>query len=201
MRRLAPAAVLAAASAALLSALLVASPAQAHNFLVSSTPAAGETLTTLPELFEITTNDELLYADGSRAFALQVIGPDGRFHGDGCLTVDGPTMSTPAALGESGEYTIDWQVVSADGHTVSDTIEFRWAPEAGQTVSAGVETAPACEPAASDAAVPAASAAASTAASRATTAPGDSDALWIAGAVVAVLAAAGITLAVTRRRQ
>jgi methionine-rich copper-binding protein CopC len=122
-----------------------AAPAQAHNYLVSSTPAAGQTLTELPERFEVTTNGPLLTLGGSTGgFALQVKDAEGRFYGDGCVTVEGPTMSTAAALGAAGTYTVIWQVVSSDGHTVSDEFTFDWAPAAGQTASTGSATVPDC---------------------------------------------------------
>ena len=109
----------------------LAAPASAHNYLVSSTPQVGGTLTELPDRFDITTNDRLLAIGGSDSgFAFRVIGPDGRYHEDGCVSVDGPSMTTKAALGDSGKYEVEWQIVSADGHTVSDRYAFTWkAPE------------------------------------------------------------------------
>ena len=57
-----------------IGAVVVASaPAQAHNYLVDSTPKAGEILTVLPDQFSITTNDALLnIAKNGAGFALQV---------------------------------------------------------------------------------------------------------------------------------
>lgn len=127
------------------SVLGIASSASAHNYLVSSTPKSGSTLTTLPPEFVITTNEGLLDLSGHGAgFALQVKDSAGMFYGTGCLTVDGPAMSVPAALGAAGKYTVIWQVVSADGHVVSDTFPFTWAPPASFTPSKGVSTAPNC---------------------------------------------------------
>ena len=111
--------------------LLGAAPAQAHNFLVSSTPAADEVVTALPETFSVTTNGPLLDLSGTGAgFAIQVTDATGAFYGDGCMTVSGSTLSTPAALGAAGTYRFVWQVISEDGHTVSDEFTFEWAPAA-----------------------------------------------------------------------
>lgn len=138
----ATAAALAVAGGAVLG---LAAPASAHNYLVSSTPKVGGTLTELPERFDITTNDRLLAIGGSDSgFAFRVIGPDGRYHEDGCVAVDGPSMTTKAALGSSGRYEVEWQIVSADGHTVSDRYDFTWKAPAGFSPDRGSATPATC---------------------------------------------------------
>ncbi|WIE76575.1 copper resistance CopC family protein [Curtobacterium sp. MCSS17_007] len=138
----ATAATLAVAGGAVLG---LAAPASAHNYLVSSTPAVGGTLTELPDRFDITTNDRLLAIGGSDSgFAFRVIGPDGRYHEDGCVSVDGPSMTTKAALGDSGKYEVEWQIVSADGHTVSDSYDFTWKAPAGFSPDRGTATPATC---------------------------------------------------------
>src|SRR5690554_6168947 len=85
----------------------VSATASAHNFVVSTTPEEGATLTTLPDRFDITTNDALLDVTGNaNAFVFDVQDADGLYYGDGCVTVDGGAMVTDAALGIAGEYTI-----------------------------------------------------------------------------------------------
>ena len=171
------------------AAVLAAAPAaQAHNYLVASSPEEGETLTALPESFFVTTNEDLLAVGGSTAgFAFQIVDAAGTHYETGCVTVAGATMSTEPRLGEPGEYTALWQVVSADGHTVSDEIAFTWA---GEPTSAQTETCetvgftPAPEPQ--------------------TTPPSTfalSDVLWIGGAVLAVGIAVAVTIAVVSRKR
>jgi copper resistance protein C len=112
----------------------IASPAFAHNYLVSSTPAAGQNLTTLPSRFVITTNEGLLDLSGHGAgFAFDIEDASHRFYGDGCVSVDGPSMSIGPAIGAAGKYRVVWQVVSADGHIVSNSYSFTWAPGASFT--------------------------------------------------------------------
>lgn len=138
----ATAATLAVAGGAVLG---LAAPASAHNYLVSSTPEVRGTLTELPDRFDITTNDRLLAIGGSDSgFAFRVIGPDGRYHEDGCVAVDGPSMTTKAALGSSGRYEVEWQIVSADGHTVSDRYDFTWKAPAGFSPDRGSATPATC---------------------------------------------------------
>lgn len=133
--------ILAAGAASILigaSVLGFAGPAFAHNFLVSSTPAAGQTLTTLPARFTITTNESLLDLSGHGAgFAFDIEDASHHFYGDGCVSVDGPSMSIAPTIGAAGKYRVVWQVVSADGHIVSNQYSFTWAPQGDFTPSAG----------------------------------------------------------------
>ncbi|HEU4850362.1 MAG TPA: copper resistance CopC family protein [Terrimesophilobacter sp.] len=191
---------------ATVAVLAAASPAFAHNFYVSSTPSENEVLTTLPDEFIVTTNDNLLDLGGAGGgFVMQVVGPDGLYYGDGCVTVSGPSVSMTAAAGPAGDYTLTWQAISADGHTVSGEIHYRWEPAAGaETSTVGTASPPVCgeatepEPAASepgaappDADAPDAGAAADDSVT---------DALWIGGAVLAVAIAVVATLLLLRRK-
>lgn len=187
---------LAAIAAALAWATLsVAGPAMAHNYYISSTPGINEVLTKLPDQFVVTTNDNLLDLNGARGgFFMKVTGPDGLFYGDGCVTVSGASVSMPAALGPAGSYILEWQVVSADGHTVSDTIPFAWKPTPNaESTTKGASTVPNCGE----------KSLSSPDGSSAVTAAKDAntDVLWIGGAVVAVALAIVATLLLLRPRK
>ena len=126
-------------------AVAVATPAAAHNFIVSSTPAEGETLTALPEQWQITTNETLLDLGGQGAgFALLVSDEQGQFYGDGCITIEGAGLSMPAALGPDGAYTLTYQFVSADGHTLSGELPFTWQAAADFEPHVGLAEPPVC---------------------------------------------------------
>jgi methionine-rich copper-binding protein CopC len=198
------------------------SAAEAHNYLVSSNPAAGSTVTEQPGQIVITTNDALLDLGGeSGSNQLQVKGPGETFYGDGCTTVNGPALTMPAQLGQPGEYTVIWQVVSTDGHPISNEFTFTWAPDAAQTLGEGQTSAPVCgqasspapesstdaataapAPDATDSAAPAPEPEMTTqtdaAAGEQSQAAGDI--LWIGGAVAVLLIAGLIVLLVLRRR-
>lgn len=171
----------------------LAAPAQAHNYLISSTPAEGSTLTELPAEFSVTTNGPLLSLGGSVAgFALEIRDAQGLYYGDGCVSVDGATVSQAAALGAAGDYTMLWQLISSDGHTVSGEVNFSWAPAEGVVVSEGTATPATCgngpgEPAASGPQE-----------ARGNADPGD--VLWVGGAIGAVLAAGLVAFLVVTRR-
>jgi hypothetical protein len=188
----ASAAVLAIAGGAVLG---LAGPADAHNYLIASTPKVDGTLTALPKAFEITTNDKLLDIGGSGSgFAYRIVGPDGRYYEDGCVDIDGPSMTTPAALGASGKYQVEWQIVSADGHTVSDEYPFTWQAPAGFTPAKGSTAPPTCARAGSSSSETTTGTASGEADSPAT------DALWIGAGGIVVVAAIVALLLLLRRR-
>jgi hypothetical protein len=112
--------------------------AVAHDSLIKSSPAAGSTVTEL-DAVALTFSDVLLNLGGmDNAFVVQVIGRDGRYFESGCAEPSGAVITTATNLGEAGEYTVQWQVVSADGHAISDTFSFDYAPEAGTTPAPGL---------------------------------------------------------------
>ncbi|ROP64482.1 hypothetical protein EDF24_2214 [Curtobacterium sp. PhB130] len=173
----------------------LAGPASAHNYMIASTPKVDGTLTSLPDAFEITTNDKLLDIGGSGSgFAFRIVGPDKRYYENGCVDIDGPSMTTKAALGASGKYEVEWQIVSADGHTVSDEYAFTWKAPAGFTAAKGSATPPTCATSGS------ASEAATTGTASGDTDSSTSDAIWIgAGGLVVVAAIVAVLLLVRRR--
>ncbi len=116
----------------------LAESASAHNYLVSSDPSANETLTKLPSRFTITTNEGLLdLSHHGAGFAFDVEDSHGKFYGDGCVTVTGPSMSIAPVIGAAGKYRVFWQIVSADGHIVSNEYSFTWKPSGAFTPAAG----------------------------------------------------------------
>jgi methionine-rich copper-binding protein CopC len=180
-------------------------PAYAHNVLVASTPAADQVLTALPGSFSVTTNEDLLELDGSNGFALQIRDAAGAYYGDGCVQVVDATMSATAALGEPGAYTMLWQVVSADGHSVDGEIPFTWQPAGPVEASPAFETPPVCgetatpEPTASASRPPATS----DPIAESPTASGIDlpTVLWIGGAVLAAGIAIAVAIALAGRKK
>lgn len=193
---------------------LTAAPAQAHNSLVSSTPAADEVVTEQPGVFAVTTNDAILEAGGS-SNAIQVRGPGAEplYYGDGCMTVQGTSLTTPVQLGQAGEYTVVWQVVSADGHPISGEYTFTWQPAEGQELAAGLAAAPVCgesqEPVESGTPSPEPTFTTQSTESASTAGPIESEdtsaepnnLLWIGAAVAILLVAAAVVVIVVRRNK
>lgn len=146
----------AAALAALLltaGALLIASPASAHDELVSSDPAADASLDGLPAQLTMTFSGEVATDPG--ATEVQVTDAAGTALTAGDPAVDG-TVVTQALSGEaSGAVTVLWKVVSSDGHPISGEYSFSVAsattptptPSASASAAPPVETVAPTEPA------------------------------------------------------
>jgi methionine-rich copper-binding protein CopC len=191
-------------------ALVPVTSASAHDFLVDSTPAVNSTVTAPLTTVSLTFNDLVLdlSGDGSSA-VLEVTGPDGAgtHFETGCPTILGRILSAPVTLGAPGKYQISWQIVSADGHPVSNAIDFTYAPAAGSTgagsagaTSAGTAAGPACAGSASSTGV---AALPSTAVGTTGTASGGIDPwliLGIAGGIV-VLAIVGVVVVLVLSRR
>lgn len=132
-----------AAAAAL--ALLPAAAADAHDYLVGSDPAANATVTTPPDAVSLTFNDRVLDLSGTGSTnLLTVTGPGASttHFETGCATVADTKVTAPVALGGAGDYTVTYQIVSADGHTVSSSYTFAYQPPAGATAAKGSATSP-----------------------------------------------------------
>ncbi|PWJ26707.1 hypothetical protein ATK17_2881 [Branchiibius hedensis] len=132
---------------ALLFGFGVVAPASAHDFLVSSNPANGSTVSTSLSKVTLSFNDIVL-SQPSRP-QVEVVGPDGKHYETGCATSIDRDVSVPVALGPSGTYVVTWRIVSADGHPVSTSISFRYT---GPASGSGAAEAPACQAASPSAA-------------------------------------------------
>ncbi|HWC24747.1 MAG TPA: copper resistance CopC family protein [Flexivirga sp.] len=130
------------AVALVLAVLGVIPAAQAHDYLVGSTPKLNSTVTTAPKQVSLEFNDIVLTRPAPPQ--LTVRGPDGRYYETGCATVTDTTVKVPVALGGAGKYTVTWRVVSADGHPVSDSISFTYRPKAGVTGAQGIRSQKQC---------------------------------------------------------
>ncbi|GGF13184.1 copper resistance CopC family protein [Subtercola lobariae] len=120
-------------------ALVPVTSASAHDFLVDSTPAVNSTITEPLSTVSLTFNDLVLDLSGDGASAvLEVTGPDGAstHYETGCPTILGRTVTAPVTLGAPGKYQVSWQIVSSDGHPVSNAIDFTYAPAAGASADA-----------------------------------------------------------------
>ncbi|GAA2172815.1 hypothetical protein GCM10009846_12230 [Agrococcus versicolor] len=149
------------ALAAVAAALVL--PMPMHASIVGTTPEDGSTISTLPEAFAVTANEDIVAIDGSSSNLILITDQDGLYYGDGCMAVDGATLSTAATLGEAGVYTMRYGLVSADGHPIEGAATFAWEPGEDAAAVPGAAQAPECgaaAPSASASAEPSASASA-----------------------------------------
>ncbi|HEY2060919.1 copper resistance CopC family protein [Amycolatopsis sp. NBC_01480] len=157
--------------------LATATPALAHNVLISSDPANGASVATGPSKITLTFDQYVQNADVNQ---IAVTGPSGGQWAEGPVTVQNNVISAPLRpLGPAGKYTVGYRILSADGHPVSGEIPFT-------LTTAGTGT-PASVDAAKAAGAPAA------ASSSTSSSTGIPIWVWIAGAVV--LLAIGLTVA------
>lgn len=106
---------------ALMLAVLGAAPAQAHDVLVSSSPADGEVLAVPPPEIELTFSGEI------QDISPQVIiaGADGTQIASPEPMVDGTLVTADVQDGlPDGSYVVTWRVVSADGHPIAGRFSF-----------------------------------------------------------------------------
>lgn len=188
-----------AASAALALGLLAgAAPAQAHDALVSTSPANGETITASPGKVSITLSQAPdTNLPGSNV--ITVTAADGHVVSSGDLRADGATLAIDAAIDHEGEHIVEWRAVSADGHPIEGTFSFTYDPgagsHAGETTTAGGATEPAVTSAAPASAAPTSAppAEAAQAAEAAAATSGQDNRGWFIGigAVLLILVAAG----------
>ncbi|MCB1252899.1 MAG: copper resistance protein CopC [Austwickia sp.] len=121
--------------ATLLIALTGAPAASAHSALVSSTPADGATVPTLPDTASLTFNEDI-----SPDFAQIVVQGSGEPR-QATPTVKGPVVSAPlpADIG-AGRVVVRYRVVSKDGHPISGEIAFTVGAAGGTPGAAGATT-------------------------------------------------------------
>jgi methionine-rich copper-binding protein CopC len=165
-------AIVAALLLAAAAVLAGAAPAQAHDELLGSDPAAGSTVEGLPDALTLTFSGAI--APDAGASEVQVTDAAGTTLTDGAPTAQDNVLTQPLAAeglgGEaSGAITVLWKVVSSDGHPISGEFSFAVteaaAPTPAPTASAEptetavptetaepapIETAPPAEPAGED---------------------------------------------------
>lgn len=113
-----PAALVGLFAALLAALLLLGAPAQAHDTLLESDPADGATLETSPEAITLTYSADILDVSP----LVRITDEDGEQLAEITPSIDGPvataTLEEPLPAGES---TIQWRVVSGDGHPIEGT--------------------------------------------------------------------------------
>src|SRR3954452_19508183 len=99
-----------------------ATPALAHNVLISSDPANGSSVTTGPQKVSLTFDQ---YVQGADVNQIAVTGPGGGQWAEGPISVVNNVISAPLRpLGPAGKYTVGYRVLSADGHPVTGELTF-----------------------------------------------------------------------------
>ncbi|MDO4821591.1 MAG: copper resistance protein CopC [Rothia sp. (in: high G+C Gram-positive bacteria)] len=106
------------ATAALTAAsLLGATPASAHDELISTNPADGATLTQAPASLELTYSGDIMDVDGANQVRVTNAAGDSVTAGE--PEIDGAVVTQDLATAAADDtYTVTWRVVSSDGHPI-----------------------------------------------------------------------------------
>lgn len=98
-----------------------ATPALAHNVLISTDPAKDAAIEVGPPQVTLTFDQYVQDAENQVA----VTGPGGGQWADSPVRVTNNVVSVPLRpLGPAGEYTIGYRILSADGHPVTGEVKF-----------------------------------------------------------------------------
>jgi hypothetical protein len=132
----------AAVSAAVLLAVATATPAAAHDQLLSATPAAGTAVLEAPAEIGLEFSGDLTTGQGIQNL-VTVTDEDGHQWQDGAAQVAGPNLTAAVCEGlPNGEYTVDYRIVYSDGHSEEKDYEFTLedpaAPESAAPEDCGV---------------------------------------------------------------
>lgn len=189
---------LAASALAALALLSPASPASAHDELISTDPAADAVLEALPADVTLTFSAELLGEAGSNI--VEVSDAAGTVLSEGPAILDGRNAIQQLTGTATGPVRVLWRVVSSDGHPISGEFSFTVeAPATPTTPPAAESTSPSPEQTMTTMTGPDESAAPSPAP--------DADASdagplpWIVGGVVLLLLVGAIVAVVVSRRR
>ncbi|WP_203135541.1 copper resistance CopC family protein [Microbacterium sp. JZ31] len=113
-----------AALLALLGSVAVATPAAAHDSLISSDPAADSSVEAMPEEITLSFSAALLTMSPQDTI-VDVVAPSGADVSEGDAVVDGAVVRQAiGTVTEAGAYTVNWHVVSSDGHPTEGTFAF-----------------------------------------------------------------------------
>jgi methionine-rich copper-binding protein CopC len=108
------------------SVLVAAGPSSAHSLLLESSPAAGAVVAVPPDRITLTFNNRI----EKPLSKIRLVETRGQVRDLAVVVVDGPperlTVTVPRLA--PGDYRVEWQVLSTDGHVVSGRFSFRFRP-------------------------------------------------------------------------
>ncbi|NKQ53379.1 copper resistance protein CopC [Amycolatopsis sp. K13G38] len=100
----------------------MATPALAHNVLISTDPGKGASLETGPAKITLTFDAPVQGGDINQ---ISVLGPGNTQWAEGSVEINSNVVSAPMRpLGPAGTYTVGYRVLSADGHAVEGEYTF-----------------------------------------------------------------------------
>ena len=121
---------------------LTSSPAFSHGVVEERSPAPDSVVQESPVKVSVTA-DSLFSGPGGSQRRVDIFLKDseGLFYGENCVEILDFTASKVISLGRAGTYTVVYQAISADGHTLSDSYTFTFEPNSEHEPASG-NTAP-----------------------------------------------------------
>lgn len=118
---------------AMMALILGSGPAHAHAKLVSSSPAHGSSLTSVPDEVSFTFNENLLAGSTTIAF----VDGTGTVISSSPGVITGPSITSPwPAAASTGQIQVSYRVVSADSHPITGTMTVTFSAADGPSGSA-----------------------------------------------------------------
>ncbi|MCH9816685.1 MAG: copper resistance protein CopC [Actinomycetia bacterium] len=112
--------------AAAILLVLPTGPAAGHSYLRESTPAQDADLQQLPAEVTLAFSDAIL----ETGIGLTLLGPDGAVPLAAEPAKKSVAAPWPAVSSAAGDYTLEYRVVSQDGHVMSGAVNFAVTPQA-----------------------------------------------------------------------
>lgn len=117
----------------------------AHAGLISSTPGGGAHLTVLPSQVKLEFGENLLTLGDAQPNVLVVKDPDGVQIDKSDSSISGRFFFVSLnSSNKGGTFTVDWRIVSEDGHPVEGSFQF--SVESSPTVTPVVSPSPTLSP-------------------------------------------------------
>jgi copper resistance protein C len=115
-----------------------ATPALAHDVLISTDPGKGASLEAGPAQITLTFDAPV---QGGNINQISVVGPGNTQWAEGTVTINSNVITAPVRpLGPAGTYTVGYRILSADGHPVQGDYTFTLS-KAGTGTPAGTGAA------------------------------------------------------------
>jgi methionine-rich copper-binding protein CopC len=109
---------------ALAATLFVAPNAFAHEEVIGTYPASGETVEAGQIGVMVDFSADVMANDRNEGFEVRVSDSQGNVQPVGCLEASGATLWSITSLAKPGDYTVDWRSVGNDGHAIEGTFKF-----------------------------------------------------------------------------
>ena len=102
--------------------------ASAHTSLLAASPKIGSTVSSIPEIVDLTFDDDLmkLSSVGAKANSIIVTDPSGKKISVQESLVAGPSIKVKLKkISKHGTYTVTYRVVASDGHVLKSKYTFK----------------------------------------------------------------------------